>query len=98
MRPEAFPRILEAEAEVATAVLSESRDGDTALKLAVGASVRAERTFLPLFEGVACKAGCAWCCRGLKVDVTAVEALTIAQRFRTALAPEKFAAMASKVS
>jgi Fe-S-cluster containining protein len=89
--------LFETETEAARAALSEGRDGDTAVKLAVRASQCAERTFLPLFQTVACKPGCAFCCRGVRVDVTAPEALTIARGFRETLSTAHLAVVREHV-
>jgi Fe-S-cluster containining protein len=70
------------ETESASAILSEPRSRDTAVKLAFSAGQRADRTFLPVFQSVACKPGCGFCCRGVRIDTTAPEALTIVRGFR----------------
>ncbi|HEX4336912.1 MAG TPA: YkgJ family cysteine cluster protein [Polyangiaceae bacterium] len=70
--------VLVVEAEAAGVVLSAPHDADTGFALAHVAAKRAER-FLPMFEGVACREGCDWCCHGTKVDVVAPEALAIAR-------------------
>ena len=81
----------------AGAVLSQARDRDTAVKLAFGAGQRTDRTFLPVFQSVACKPGCAFCCRGVRVDVTAPEALTIARGFRETLSAAHLAVIREHV-
>jgi Fe-S-cluster containining protein len=81
------------ETESARSVLSQARDRDTAVKLAFGAGQRADRTFLPVFQSVACKPGCASCCRGVRVDATAPEALTIVRGFRETMSKEHVAAV-----
>jgi Fe-S-cluster containining protein len=80
------------ETEEARTVLSSARNQDTAVKLAVNAGQRAEHVFLPVFRTVACRRGCGFCCHGVRVDVTAPEALTIARGFREAL-PEAHVAV-----
>jgi Fe-S-cluster containining protein len=80
------------ETRQAEAVLSEPRNENTAVKLAVRAGQRAEQVFLPVFQRVACKRGCGFCCHGVRVDVTAPEALTIARGFRETM-PEPFVAV-----
>ena len=80
--------VLDAEATYAQATLRETRGPDTAVKLAVKAGQRAERTFLPVFQTVACKRGCGHCCHGVRIDVTPAEALTIARGFRETMPPE----------
>lgn len=81
----------------ARAVLSERRDRDTAVKLSFGAGQRADRTFLPVFQSVACKPGCGFCCRGVRVDTTAPEALTIARGFRETMSKEHVAVVFEQV-
>jgi Fe-S-cluster containining protein len=81
----------------ATNVLSGRRDGDTAVKLAVGTGQRADRTFLPVFQSVACKAGCGYCCYGTPVHVTVPEVLTIARGFREMLGPSGLAVVLDRV-
>lgn len=81
----------------AASVLSQPRDRDTAVKLAVGAGQRADRTFLPVFQSVGCKAGCAFCCRGVRVDATAPEALTIVRGFRETMPKEQVAVVVEHV-
>lgn len=85
------------ETATARSVLSEPRDRNTAVKLSVGTGQRADRTFLPVFQAVACKAGCGFCCRGVRVDVTAPEALTIARGFRETLPREHVAMILDRV-
>jgi Fe-S-cluster containining protein len=85
------------EAAAAASVLAEGRDRNTAVKLSVRAGQRADRTFLPVFQSVACRPGCAHCCRGVRVDVTAPEALTIARGFRETLAREHVALILDRV-
>jgi Fe-S-cluster containining protein len=82
---DAIRQLFASETGAARAVLSEPRDRNTAVKLAFGAGQRAERTFLSVLQSVACKPGCGFCCRGVRVDVTAPEALTIARGFRETL-------------
>jgi Fe-S-cluster containining protein len=43
--------------------------------------------------GVACAKGCGWCCHGLKVELTAPEAIAIAEYLRTKSAPEGLPAL-----
>jgi Fe-S-cluster containining protein len=85
------------ETETARSVLAEPRDRDTSVKLSMRAGQRADQTFLPVFQTVACKAGCGFCCRGVRVDVTAPEALTIARGFRETLPKEHVAAIFERV-
>jgi len=85
------------ETDAARSVLSEPRDANTAVKLAVRAGQRAQRTFLPVFQAVACKPGCGFCCRGVRVDVTAPEALTIARGFRETLPAAQLAIIRDRV-
>jgi Fe-S-cluster containining protein len=75
----------------AAAVLSAARDRNTPVKLVMGAAQRADRTFLPVFQAVACRTGCDFCCRGVRIDVTAAEALTIARGFRETLSAAQVA-------
>ena len=81
----------------ARSVLSQDRDRDTAVKLTFGAGQRADRKFLPVFQSVACKPGCGFCCRGVRVDATAPEALTIVRGFREAMSKEHVAVIAAHV-
>ncbi|HEX3595084.1 MAG TPA: YkgJ family cysteine cluster protein, partial [Polyangiaceae bacterium] len=81
----------------ARAVLSGERDRNTAVKLAMGAGQRADRTFLPVFQAVACRSGCAFCCHGARIDVTAAEALTIARGFRETLSEAQLAVVRERV-
>jgi len=81
----------------ARSVLSQARDRDTAVKLTFGAGQRADRTFLPVFQSVACKPGCAFCCRGVRVDATAPEALTIVRGFRETMSKEHIAVIVDHV-
>jgi Fe-S-cluster containining protein len=81
----------------AGAVLSQARDRDTAVKLAFGAGQRTDRTFLPVFQSVACKPGCAFCCHGVRVDATAPEALTIVRGFRETMSKEHVAVVVDRV-
>lgn len=85
------------EAANAASVLSETRDRNTAVKLAFGAGQRADRTFLPVFQSVACKPGCGFCCRGVRIDVTAPEALTIVRGFRETMPKEQVAVIFDRV-
>jgi len=85
------------ETAAARSVLSEARDRNTAVKLAVRAGQRANHTFLPVVQSVACKPGCGFCCRGVRVDVTAPEALTIARGFRETLPREHVAMILDRV-
>jgi len=89
--------LFDTETASARSVLSGARDRDTAVKLAFGAGQRADRTFLPVFQSVACKPGCGACCRGVRVDVTAPEALTIARGFRETLPREQVAVIHDRV-
>jgi Fe-S-cluster containining protein len=86
------------ETECARSALSQPRDRNTAVKLSVGAGQRENQTFLPVFQSVACKPGCGYCCHGVRVDVTAPEALTIARGFRETLSAEHLAVVREKVS
>jgi Fe-S-cluster containining protein len=86
-----------AETVSADAVLSLPRDRNTAVKLSVGAGQRAETRFLPLFERVACKAGCAFCCYGVQVHVTAPEVLALARGFRETLSAAQVAMVLERV-
>jgi Fe-S-cluster containining protein len=81
----------------ARAVLLEPRDRNTAVKLTFSAGQRADRTFLPVFQSVACKSGCGFCCRGVRVDATAPEALTIVRGFRETMPTEHVAAIVDHV-
>lgn len=81
----------------AQSVLSQPRDRDTAVKLSVGAGQRADRTYLPVFQSVACKPGCSFCCHGVRVDATAPEALTIVRGFRETMAKEHVAVIVDHV-
>lgn len=94
---ETIRALFAAETENARAVLSEARDRNTAVKLAFKAGQRADRTFLPVFQSVACKPGCGFCCRGVRVDVTAPEALTIVRGFRETLPREHVAVICDRV-
>jgi Fe-S-cluster containining protein len=85
------------ETEAARSVLAEPRDRNTAVKLAFRAAHRAERTFLSVVQSVACKPGCSFCCRGVPVDVTAPEALTMARGFRETLPAEQVAVILHRV-
>ena len=93
---DAIRELFATETENARSVLHEARDRNTAVKLVVQAAQRAERTFLPVVESVACKPGCSFCCRGTRVDVTAPEALTIARGFRETLSKEDIAVILRK--
>jgi Fe-S-cluster containining protein len=81
----------------ASAILSERRDQDTPVKLAFGAGQRAERTFLTVFQTVACKPGCGYCCYGTPVHVTVPEVLTIARGFKETLGPSGLAVVLDRV-
>ncbi len=94
---EVIRELFATETASARAVLSEARDRNTAVKLSVGAGRRADRTFLPLFQSIACKPGCASCCRGVRVDVTAPETLTIARGFRETMPREHVAVILERV-
>lgn len=94
---EAIRELFATETAAARSVLSERRDRDTPVKLSVRAAQRAERTFLPVTQSVACKAGCSFCCHGVSVDVTAPEALTIARGFRETLSREHLAVIVQRV-
>jgi Fe-S-cluster containining protein len=85
------------ETETTRAALSEPRGPDTAVKLTFRAGQRADRTFLPVFQSVACKPGCAFCCRGVRVDATAPEALTIVRGFRETMTKEQVAMVVDHV-
>ena len=94
---ETIRRLFETETAAARSALAEARDRDTAVKLSYGAGRRADRTFLPVFQSVACTAGCAFCCHGVRVDVTAAEALTIARGFRETLPEPEVAVILDRV-
>jgi Fe-S-cluster containining protein len=96
-KEDAIRELFATETEAARSVLSESRDRNTAVKLAFRTAHRAERTFLPVLSTVACKPGCSFCCRGVPVDVTAPEALTIARGFRETLSKEHIAVILRRV-
>ncbi|HET7538276.1 MAG TPA: YkgJ family cysteine cluster protein [Polyangiaceae bacterium] len=44
-------------------------------------------------RAIACRRGCSWCCRGLRVEVLAPEALTIARHLRSARQPAELSAL-----
>jgi Fe-S-cluster containining protein len=56
----------------------------------VAAADRVAHQLEPLIgeHPVACKRGCSWCCRGIRVEVLAPEALAIGQLLRSSRAPE----------
>lgn len=96
-REDEIRELFATETEASRAVLSEPRDRNTAVKLAFRAARRAEQTFLPVVKAVACKPGCGFCCHGVRVDVTAPEALTIARGFRETLSKEQVAVILGRV-
>jgi len=96
-REDAIRELFATETEAARAVLSEPRDRNTAVKLTFRAARRAEQTFLPVVQAVACKPGCGFCCHGVRVDVTAPEVLTIARGFRETLSKEQIAVVLGRV-
>jgi Fe-S-cluster containining protein len=96
-REETLRALFESETVSARAEIATGRDRNTAVKLTVLAGQRAERTFLPMFRTVACQPGCSFCCHGVRVDVTAPEALTIARGFREALPAEHVAVIRERV-
>ncbi|HEX4339169.1 MAG TPA: YkgJ family cysteine cluster protein [Polyangiaceae bacterium] len=96
-KKEALRGLYRAELDAARAVFAEVRDRNTALKLAMGTAQRAQRIFLPVMGAVDCRAGCSFCCHGVRVDVTAAEALTIARGFREALTAEQLDVIRARV-
>lgn len=77
-------RMIEGEREATRKLLSERSDPDrTATRVALRVYHHFDRVTAPAAGEVACHEGCAWCCRGVKVDVTAPEALAIADYLRT---------------
>ena len=48
--------------------------------------------------GIACHKGCAWCCHGLKVEVTAPEAIAIAEYLRAKSEPERLPSIGEALS
>jgi Fe-S-cluster containining protein len=94
---ETIRALFDTETEAARAALSEGRDRNTAVKLVMHAAERAGRTFLPVFQTVACKPGCAFCCLGVRVDATAPEVLTIARGFRETLSVAQLAVVREHV-
>jgi Fe-S-cluster containining protein len=72
-----LPSLLEQESQSARESLEAPRTEDTASVFVFDAAARANR-FLPLLAEVACRPGCDHCCHGIKVDVTAAEALAVA--------------------
>jgi Fe-S-cluster containining protein len=96
-REDTLGQLFATETECARSLLLGQRDRDLAVKVAVGVGQRAERTFLPIFQTVACRAGCAFCCRGVRIDVTPVEALTIARGFRETLSEAHLAVITDLV-
>ncbi|HVU02518.1 MAG TPA: YkgJ family cysteine cluster protein [Polyangiaceae bacterium] len=90
--------LFRAELGNASRVLDGGRDRDTAVKLTMGAGARADRTFLPVLRDVACGPGCSFCCHGVRVDVTAPEALTLARGFRETLSPADLKTLRSRVN
>jgi Fe-S-cluster containining protein len=94
---EMIREVFASETATARSVLSEARDRNTAVKLAVRAGQRGDRIFLEVVQSVACKPGCGFCCRGVRVDVTAPEALTIARGFRETLPKEQIAIIFDRI-
>ncbi|MEI9941191.1 MAG: YkgJ family cysteine cluster protein [Pseudomonadota bacterium] len=48
--------------------------------------------------GIACGKGCAWCCHGLKVEVTPPEAIAVAEYLRSKAEPEQLPAIGEALS
>ena len=76
-------------------VLSEVRTAPEigALPLFVAARIDPHAQALAGQLGIACHKGCAWCCHGLKVEVTAPEAIAIAEYLRVKSPPEQVPAL-----
>jgi Fe-S-cluster containining protein len=68
------------------------------LPLFVAARIDPHLKELGLQLGIACGKGCAWCCHGLKVEVTPPEAIAIAEYLRTKTDPERLPAIGEALS
>jgi Fe-S-cluster containining protein len=96
--PEQIRTIADDEAREVAAVLAQGANSEMASSIAAQTAERTERRFLPMFTSVACKVGCSWCCRGLKVDAFAHEAVAIAEHLRDTLSEEDLGRVRHKVS
>ncbi len=94
---EAITTMIEGEARETVGHLSSAQDARAVAAVALSAYRRAESVHLPMVETLACKRGCAWCCRGIKVDVTVPEAVLIAEFLRWSLSAEHFQAIADEI-
>ncbi|HYQ03151.1 MAG TPA: YkgJ family cysteine cluster protein [Polyangiaceae bacterium] len=65
------------------------------LPLSVAARVDPRGSELAWQEGVACRKGCGWCCRGVKVEVTPPEAFAIAEYLTSKSEPERLPAVSN---
>ena len=94
--PDIYFRAVDGERKLTKDLLKDPNEPRAPLKVALTAyrnfeSTAASRNSTAVGPGLACSKGCSWCCRGIKVEVTATEAITIAEYFRSSLEPADFA-------
>lgn len=79
--------------------LGKRRDNSAPSRLMEPVYERSVRHLKVLGAGsqLACKDGCAWCCRGIHIEVLAPEAIAIVQHLRDTLSAEKLDELRSRV-
>lgn len=97
MTKNAMQEAVEGEAiETASQVSAATTVVDIA-KIAASSYARTSYVPLPVLQTLACKEGCSWCCRGMKVSVSAPEAILLAEYLRAGLSPEDFSSVANEI-
>jgi Fe-S-cluster containining protein len=93
--PPALRAFFERELAEARAALAESCSASQLAALLRAACERVVKRLQTALDAraVACRRGCTWCCRGLRVEVLAPEALSIARHLRDSLATGELTAL-----
>lgn len=100
--PEMLVRAVDGERDAACELLKNNGDGLAPARVALRSYEVFEGMLAkaghPKRAGLACKEGCAWCCRGVKVDVVAPEALAIAEWMIRSFEPGELAELKADVA
>jgi Fe-S-cluster containining protein len=96
--PHAMMTLIEGERKAARERLQEERDPLTAARVALAVYQGSDASTANLKDDPACREGCAWCCRGVRVDVNPPEAIAIAEYFKHVCAPEDYSAIRTYIA